>query len=148
MKRIRYVWTTRNYVTIDNIILKYMIRDVTYVQYISAKPIKHGIKVFAIFCALSTIILGFKVYVGQEDDSNNTALGICDDMVKEAGLTNARGRTLYTNKYYMSMALANYMFNKYGWITVGNIVQTDKKSRADRDICFLKFSNGSSNGLQ
>ena len=61
----RYVWTTRNYVTIDNIIIKYMIRDVTYVQYIPAKPIKHGIKVFAIFCALYAIILGFKFYVGQ-----------------------------------------------------------------------------------
>ena len=65
MKGMRYVWNARNHVIIDNIILKYMSRDVTYVQYMHAKPIKHGIKVFAICCAIYTILLGFKVYVGQ-----------------------------------------------------------------------------------
>ena len=113
-----------------------------------AKPIKHGIKVFAIFCALSTIILGFKVYVGQEDDSNNTALGICDDMVKEAGLTSARGGTLYTDNCYTSMALAKSMFKKYRWEIFGTITPTDKKSHSYHDIPFIKFQNGSRNGLQ
>ena len=55
---------------------------------------------FSICCALSTILIGFKVYVGQEDDSDNTALGICEGLVKEAGLTSDRGWTLYTENYY------------------------------------------------
>ena len=71
---------------------------IPYVQYMSTKPIKHGIKVFAICCAISAILLVFKVYVGQYNDYDNTALGICDDLVKEAGVTKSRGRTLYTQK--------------------------------------------------
>ena len=62
--------------------------------------------------------------------------------MKEAGITSARGRMLYKNNYYMSMALDEHMFNKYGWTIVGTIVQTDKKSRADNYIPFHKFSNG------
>ena len=65
-----------------------------------------------------------KVYVGQEDDYDNTALGVFDELVKEARLNSARGRTIYTNNYYTSMALAKHMFNKYGWKIVGTIVTT------------------------
>ena len=60
---------------------------IPYVQYMPAKSIKHGINVFAIYCAISTILLVFKVHVGQYNDYDNTALGICDDLVKEAGVT-------------------------------------------------------------
>ena len=54
--------------------------------------------------------------------------------------------TLYN--YYTSVALAKHMFNKYVWTVVSSIVPTDKTSRSDHDIPFLKFSNGSRNGLQ
>ena len=63
-------------------------------------------------------------------------------MVKDAELTSARGRVLYTNNYYTSVKLAKHMFLEYGWTIVGTIVPTDKKSRADEDIPFLKMSNG------
>ena len=107
-----------------------------------AKPIKHGIKVFCICCAVSAIILGFKVYCGKEDGEDNTAVKICEQLAKEAGLTGARGRTLYTDNYYTSVALAKHMFEKYGWTIVGTFTPTDKKSRQDHDIPFLKLSNG------
>ena len=114
MKGMRGVWTSGKHVTIKESMIKYMVRAIIYVQYMPEKPTKHGIKVFYICCDLSTIILGLKFYVGQEDNSDKTALGICDDMVKEAGLTNARGRTLYTNNYYTSMVIAKHTFSKYG----------------------------------
>ena len=60
---------------------------------------KHGIKVFDICCDIYKILIGFKVYVGQEDDSDNTSLGIFDEPVKGAGLTSTRGRMLYTDSY-------------------------------------------------
>ena len=142
MKGVRGVWNSGKHVTIDDSMIKYMVRAITYVQYMPEKSIKHGIKVFDICCALSTILLGFKVYVGQEGNSDNTALGICDDLVKEAGLNSVRGRTLYTDNYYTSMVLSKHMFNKYGRKIVGNIVPTDKKSRFDYDISSLKLSNG------
>ena len=72
--------------------------SIPYVQYMPTKSINHGINVFAICCAISKILIVFKVYVGQYNDSDNTALGVCDDLAKEAGVTKSRGRTLYTRK--------------------------------------------------
>ena len=40
------------------------------------------------------------------------------------------------------------MFKKYGWTIVGTIVPTDKKSREDEDIPFLKLSNGAKIGVK
>ena len=80
-----------------------------------AKPIKHGIKMFDICCALSAILLGFKVYVGQEEDSNYIDLGIYGELVKEAGTTSVRGKMLYTDNYFTLMAIAKHIFNQYGW---------------------------------
>ena len=88
------------------------------------KPIQHGIKVFVVCCDISTILISFELYVFQKDDFDNKALGICDELVKEARITSARWRTLYTDNYYMPMALAKHMFNKYRWTIVGTIVPT------------------------
>ena len=48
-KDMRGVWTAVSHVTIENSMIKFMGRAVTYVQYVPTKPIKHGIKVFAVF---------------------------------------------------------------------------------------------------
>ena len=69
-------------------------------------------------------------------------------MVKEAGISRVRGRTLHTDNYYTSMALAKSMFKKYRWEIFGTITPTDKKSHSYHDIPFIKFQNGSRNGLQ
>ena len=82
----RRAWTPGKHVTIDESMIWYMGRAISYVQYMPAKPIKHGIKVFALCCALSAGILSFKVYVGKEDDSDGTAVGVCNDLVVDAGL--------------------------------------------------------------
>ena len=148
MKGMRGVWTAKNHFTVDGSIINYMGRAVIYVQYIPENLIKHVIKESAICCDLSAILLGFKVYVVQEDDPDNAFLGFFDDMVKESGIISVRGRTLYTNNYYTSMALAKNMLNKYGWTIVGTILPTDNNSRADHNITFLKLSNVSKNGLK
>ena len=103
---------------------------------------------FDICCSLSAILIGFKVYVGQEDDSDNTNLVICDDLMKEDGLTSIIRRTLYNDKYYTLMAIVKHMFSEYVWKTVDTILPTDKKSSSDHDIPFLEFSNSARNGLQ
>ena len=139
MKGMRGIWTAGKHVIIDEIIIKYMGRDFTYVQYMPVNLINHGIKEFAICCALSEILLGFKVYVGHEDNSDNTDLGICDDLVKETGINSVIGCMVYTIKYYTYMALPKDMFTKYGCKIVGDIIPTDKKSRAANYITFLKL---------
>ena len=57
MKGMRTAWNAGKHVTIDESMIRYMGRAVSYVQYMPAKPIKHGIKVFAVCCAISAVIL-------------------------------------------------------------------------------------------
>jgi len=63
-------------------------RAVSNVQYMPAKPSKHGIKVFCLYCAVSAVLLSFKVDVSKEDEeSDNTALRVCDQLEINARLT-------------------------------------------------------------
>ena len=48
-------------------------------------------------------------------------MGICDELVKEAGITSVLGRMIYNNKYCTSIALDMYMFNEYIWTIFGTI---------------------------
>ena len=73
---------------------------------------------------------------------------MCDELCVAAELTHQRGRVLYTDNYYTSVKLAKLMFEKYGWTIVGTISPTDKKSREDEDITFLKLSNGARMGVK
>jgi len=75
---------------------------------------------------MSAVILAFKVYVGKEDDSYGTAVGVCDQLVNDAGLTSARGCILYTDNYYTSVKLAKHMYENYSWTIVGTISATEK----------------------
>ena len=58
MKGLRKAWTAGEKITIG--------RAVCFVQYMPRKPIKHDIKVFAVCCAHTALLLGFEVYVGTE----------------------------------------------------------------------------------
>jgi len=85
--------------TIHESMIKYCGRAVAFVQYMPAKPIKHGIKVFCICCAVSGIMLAYKVYCGNKDKKTyGTSVQVCDRLVKEAELTKSHGRT---NRYYL-----------------------------------------------
>jgi len=109
-----------------------------------AKPIKHGIKVFACCCVYKGLLLSFTVYVGKDntaaEDANTTS--ICDNLITKAKLTNARGGVLVTDNYYTTVKLAIHMWVKYGWTNVGTIIGTDKVTRTDHDIPFLKLTEG------
>jgi hypothetical protein len=111
-----------------------------------AKPIKHGIKVYAVCCAVSQILLGYDVYLGKSND-DRTTLEVVDHLLKSADLTSARGRELFTDNYYTSMALAEHLFVKYGWTLCGTLTPTDKKTRTRKDVPFLKLSNGARNAV-
>jgi hypothetical protein len=47
-----------------------------------------------------------------------------------------------TDNYYTTVKLAIHMWVKYGWTIVGTIVSTDKVTRTNHDIPFLKLSQG------
>ena len=77
MMGLRKIWTAGKHVTIDESMIAYMGRAITFVQYMPAKPIKHGIKVYALCCAVSAILLAFQVYTAKDDEHDNSAVEIC-----------------------------------------------------------------------
>ena len=144
MNGMRLTWTAGQYITIDESMIKYMGRAISFVQYMPAKPIKHGIKVYAACCAFSGVLLAFRVFTGNEDSSDfhRSTVSICDTLIRQADLNTCKGRVLITDNYYTTVALAKHMFTKYRWTIIGTITPTDKKSRTDEDFPFLKLSNG------
>ena len=108
------------------------------------KPIKHGIKVVCLCCAYTSHLLGFEVYIGKINSPNEdgSAIGIIDRLIHGAKITAAKGRTLYTDNWYTSIALAKYLYEEYGWTIVGTITPTAKVDRKGDDVPFIKLSNG------
>jgi hypothetical protein len=121
-------------------------RAVDFVQYMPAKPIKHGIKIYAVCCTISQVLLGYHVYLGKKKD-DRTTLEVVDDLLKSADLLDARGRELFTDNYYTSVSLAEHLFVNYEWTLCGTMIPTDKKTRLRRDVLFLKLSNGARNAV-
>lgn len=75
------VWLPGERITIDECMVHYMGRAIAFVQYMPRKPIKHGIKVFAVCCAYSGVTLGFEVYCGADEGSDNSALAVADRLL-------------------------------------------------------------------
>ena len=148
LKGIGRAWTVGQRVTVDESMIRYMGRAVEYVQYMPAKPIKHGIKVYAMCCAVSGIMIAWNVYTGSEEGVVNTTTKICADLAKQAGIDKERGRVLYTDNYYTSLKLARYFFEEFGWTITGTYASTDKKSRADSDFPFLRLSRGARDSVK
>ena len=103
---------------------------------------KHGIKVFAICCSVTAVLLGFEIYTGKENGASAAAIAIVDRLIHKSGLSTARGRILYTDNWYTSVDLATFLFEKYGWRFCGTIVPTKKYAPKDDDILFHKLSTG------
>ena len=124
-KGIRSAWNAGKRVTIDESMIKYMGRAVPFVQYMPAKPIKHGLKVYCLCCAVSGVMLAYQVYTGKKEDEEpqmSASIDICTKLCREAGLLETRGRVLYTDNYYTSIKLAKHMFEQYGWTMTGTYV--------------------------
>ena len=74
-------------VTIDKSMISFMGRAVSFVQYMPVKPIKHQLKVYTFFCAVSTIVLAYHIYIGKEDDIDNSDVAIWHRLCKQVGIT-------------------------------------------------------------
>ena len=152
-KGLKRVWSAGKNLSLDESMIKYCGRAIAFVQYMPAKPIKHGIKVFCLCCAYSAIMLSFEIYCGKDENkTDRTTVDICERLIHAADLVTGatgmiRGRTVYSDNYYRSIRMAKHLYEKYSWSLVGTIVPTDKKQRADEDVPFVKLSNGARNKL-
>ena len=110
------------------------------------KPI--DIKVFAVCCAYTAVLLGFEVYVGTEQvETVNTAIAVVQRLIEDGKLDTAKGRTLYTDNWYTSVKLAQWLWEKKCWRFCGTIVPTNKAAREGNDVPFHKVSKGALNTI-
>ena len=144
------MWHSGQYLSLDESMILYRGRAVVWIQYMPLKPIKHGIKVFCLVCAVSGVMLSFIVYTGKDNNkTDNTVVGLVDQLIENAGIaTNpgtlnpVHGRTIVYDNYYTSMKLTKHLYDKYKWTIIGTMVPTEKKSPADQDVPFAKLSKG------
>jgi hypothetical protein len=102
----RATWLPGERITVDESMMRYNGRAIAFVQYMPRKPIKHGIKVFAVCCAYSGVMLGFEVYCGADENTDNSALAIIDRLLIKNNLHTARGRIVYSDNWYTTVPLA------------------------------------------
>ncbi len=147
------VWSAGKKLSLDELMRKYCGQAVAFVQYMPAKPIKQGIKVFCLCCAYLAILLLFEIYCMKDTSKTaRTSVDICERLIHAADLVTGatgmiRGRAVYSDNYYTSLKLAKHFYGKYIWLLVGTIVPTENKQRADEDIPSLKLSHGLRNML-
>ena len=143
MSALRSGWIAGKKVTIDESMVKYCGRAVSFIQYMPKKPIKHGIKVFALCCAYTGYLLGYEVYLGKDTETNeNSALAVVDRLLVNADLVTAKGRVLYADNWYTTLRLAKHLYEKYCWLFVGTVVPSDSKDRNDNSVPFRRLTPG------
>ncbi len=120
-------WIAGEKVNVDKRMVKYCDWVIAFVQYMPKKLIMHSIKVFAVCCAFTVVLLGFEVYVGNANiDDPNIAVEVVKCLPTNAHLTEAQGCKLYTNNWYTSVLLAKTMYEEYGWQFCSTMTPTEK----------------------
>ena len=79
-------------------------------------------------CAYPGYLLGFKVYLGKDAETNkNSAQRVVDQLINKADLINCEGRILYSDNWYTSTRLANYLYETYHCLFIGTMVTNESK---------------------
>ncbi len=143
MKGLWNAWTASEKISIDESMMKYCGRTIKFVQYMPKKPIKRGVKVFAVCCTFSAFLLGFEVYTGAENSLvDNSSHSDVKWLIESSGLTTVRGCIMYRDNWYTTMELATTLFTSYGWRFCRTLSLTDKKGCNGDNIPFKKLSQG------
>lgn len=141
-------WKAGERVVIDESMIKYKGKAVAFVQFMPAKPVKHGIKVYALCCAETGVLLSFEIYTGRDNTSERGMVELVERLITKCALTNATGRILYSDNYYTSVNLARHLYEKHKWLFVGTYALKDRKaSRGPDDYPFHKLSPGAINSV-
>ena len=106
-----------------------------------AKPIKHGIKVWCLCCSETGYQHSFDVYTGASTTEDGSVVGIVRRLFENANFEGtAAGRVLYTDNFYTSLALMQFVWLSYSMFLVGTYRVSKKKSRTGDDFPFHKIS--------
>jgi len=144
--------------TVDEQIVPFKGR-LSFKQYIKAKPVRFGIKVWAAADSVTSFVTDFSVYTGkasQEHVETTLNQGMSTGVVLK--LTEAlwnRGYRVYTDNFYTSPQLAQALWekemhlvgtirtNRKGWPKEVGYKPEYKASRGDCRFCFLLFEPNS-----
>ena len=127
MNKMTILWITGEIVCIDESMILYTCRAITFGWYMPLKPINHGIKLFMLTC--KSHALGWEICLGKYYPLDSSAEAVVVLIITNAGLTVQSGRILYTDNWYTYIKLARTLFEKYNWLFVGTIAPTEKKTR-------------------
>jgi hypothetical protein len=142
MDGLRTCWDASDQLTVDESMIKYKGKAIRFVTYLPLKPIKHGIKVYAIVCAYSGVLLGELVAHGRSlTKEKGVKVRIVSDLIQQTGHQKYVGVTVYGDNWYTSGDLQHHLWEKYRWYYVGTQNLTEKYDRKEDDFPFAKMSN-------
>eukprot|EP00041_Stephanoeca_diplocostata_P002546 m.226 g.226 ORF g.226 m.226 type:complete len:310 (-) comp134_c0_seq1:7-936(-) len=144
------LWTLGENIAVDESMIKYSGRAIDFVQHMPAKPIKHGIKVFALCCSATAFAYSFSIYTGKDGSHDGGVIHEMEKLTKGCDLEadGARFRTMFTDNWYTSLTLASWLFSRFGMYLIGTMRLTAKLSRTAFDFPFHKFSPSTSKNLK
>jgi len=113
-------------------------RYVGFRQYNPMKPVKHGIKVYVLCCALTGYIYGTVVYQGK----GTTATAIMDTVLEHMipGDLIRSERVLFVDNYYTSIPLAVTLKANYGLYLVGTYAPRKGAKKKETSYPFKKIT--------
>jgi hypothetical protein len=138
-------WILGERIYVDKSIIKYMGRFVSFVQDMPTKPIKHGIKVYALCCSYTSYLYRFEIYTGKGGTAEDgSPTGVISRLLYGAGATGTTGHILYTDNFYTSLrVIMKYIYvSFFAMLLVGTYALTKKKSHTADNFSFAKLSNG------
>ena len=122
----------RNYqphkeISVDEAMIPFKGR-LAFIQYMKAKPVKWGIKVFVLADAHNGYTYRLQIYTGKQvDETASASLGLCSRVVLD--LINGMeddGHTLFTDNYYTSPELYLHLYNS--GVNACGTVRTNRRS--------------------
>ena len=119
--------------------IKYHGKAISWVQYTPTKPIKHGIKVYAVCCSYTGYLYGFEIYAGKGNVDGSPKAVVLHQM-DQTGVLGSSGCILYTDNLYTSEDVMEEVWKKYKMLMVGTYQLTMKKSRTAANFPFHKTS--------
>ena len=84
-KQLAKAWILGEFITIDESTIKYMGRAISYVVYNPKKPIKHGVKVYCLTCAVTGYLYSFEIYTGNESQLDGAASAVVLRLIAMCG---------------------------------------------------------------
>jgi hypothetical protein len=142
LKTLRDGWILGQRIYVDETMTKYMGRFVSFVQYMPAKPIKHGIKVYALCCAYTGYLYWFEIYTGKGGAPDGLPKEVLSRLLYGAGGTGTSGHIMYTGNFYTSLQVMKFIYSSFAMLPVGTYALMKNKARTAEDFSFAKLSNG------